>query len=288
MRLLAFRLLDLCTDHDVGNFGIKLEVVFLNVRSSCGVTQEWSAIVEMTAATEEYFLEIRRLQRLLAQQQQGTSANSPVARVGDRENGAAREAYVPNQRNPTHRRHSGVDDTVWVHKPETCDGSMSIPSPVDRVQGNQDLLGGEMAFTSGGGEGYNIVHGPTSASAVPANEFHEAHREHNDMLPHEWGAPAFRHRPASPKRRVSPPRRARMAPRAGRDTIHKKISAEPSGSRQTSQGARGVLGRKQRGGSRSQAWIRAAEARTSARGSDAGRSAVGVKSRPMSAPRTKR
>eukprot|EP00903_Cladosiphon_okamuranus_P013688 g12747.t1 len=42
-------------------------------------TKEWSAVVEMTAATEEYFLEIRRLQRLLAQQQQ----QDALASAGD-------------------------------------------------------------------------------------------------------------------------------------------------------------------------------------------------------------
>lgn len=245
----------------------------------------------MTAATEEYFLEIRRLQRLLAQQQQGTSAKSPVTRVSDREGGAARESYVPNQCDPTYRRNSGVDDTVWIHRPENCYRSMSVPSPVDGVQDNQRLLDAEMAFTSSGGEVYNTVHEPTRASAVQANEFHVAHREDNDMLLHDWGVPAFRGRGASPKRRVSPRRRAQMAMRSGRETfdhgIHKKVSAEPRSSRRTTQVARGVLGRKQKGGSRSQVWIRAAETRTSAHGADAQR-AVGVKSRPLSAPRTKR
>lgn len=259
-----------------------------------GVPQEWSAVVEMTAATEEYFLEIRRLQRLLAQQQQGALANSPVAGESDREGGAAREAYVPNQCHPTQRRDSGVDDTVWIHRPETCEGdvSMSTPSPVDGVQHNRRILDAETAFTRGAGDVHNVVHGPATASAEKAHEFHEAHREDNGMPLHEWGASTLRRRPASPKRRVSPPRRARMATRAGREIFgvgnHKKLSEEPRGSRQTTQAGRGVFGRKQRGGSQSQVWIRADEARTSARGADARRLAMGVRSRPLSAPRTKR
>lgn len=237
----------------------------------------------MTAATEEYFLEVRRLQRLLAQQQQGASTNGPIAGVGDEEGGAEREAYVPSQRDPTQRRNSGVDDTVWIHRPESCDVSMPIPSPVDGMQA---------AFTSGVGDVYNAVHRSTSAPPVQANEFHVAHQEDNDAPLHEWGVPAFRRRPASPKRRASPPRRARMATRAGRETfgggIHKKVSEEPRVSRQKTQVARGAFGRKQRGASQSQAWIRAAEARTSVNGADARRSTVGARSRPVSAPRTKR
>lgn len=257
-----------------------------------GATQKWSAVVEMTAATEEYFLEVRRLQRLLAQLQQSTSANSPVGGVSDRGGGAAREAYIPNQRDPPQHRNSGVDDTVWIHRPEACDVSMSVPSPVDGVQENRRILDAEIAFTSGGGDVFNVLHRPTSASAAQANEFHVAHREDNDMFLHESGVPASRRRPASPKRRASPPRRARMATRAGRETFGdgtcKKRSEEPRGLRQTPQVTRGVLRRKQRGGSQSLAWIRATDARASARGVDARRSAVGTRSRPLSAPRTKR
>lgn len=267
---------------------IPVSVFFINQLNSCGATQEWSAVVEMTAATEEYFLEIRRLQRLLAQQQQDYSTKIPVAMVSDREGRATGEAYVSNQRDPTHRRNSGVDDTVWIHRPETCDVSMSIPSPVDGLQDNQPFLSAEPTFTSGGGEVYNTVHKP-SASAVQTNEIHAAYREDNGTLLHEWGAPAFRRRPASPNRKVSPPRRAQMVARAGGemfvDVIHNK---KPRGSRQTAQVTRRVLGRKQKGGSRSQVWIRAADARTSVRGADPQMSAVGVKSRPISAPRTKR
>lgn len=247
-------------------------------------------MVEMTAATEEYFLEIRRLQRLLAQQQQDISAQSPKAGVSDREGGTAREEYVPNEHDFTQRRNSGVDDTVWIRRPETHDGSMSIPSPVDGLQDNQNLLDGETTLANGGDEVYSIVHNPAGASAVQTNEFRVA-RGDSDMLLHEWAVPAIRRRPTCPKRSVSPPGRARMATRAGRETldtgIPKKISAEPRGSSQTTQVARGVLGHKHRGSSQSQVWIRGAQARASARAADAQRSAVGI-SRPLSAPRTRR
>ncbi|CAM9384516.1 unnamed protein product, partial [Pylaiella littoralis] len=59
-------------------------------------TKEWSAVMEMTAATEEYFVEIQRLQRLLASQQQEQKIAAECSVVGppsgdyDEERGAAR------------------------------------------------------------------------------------------------------------------------------------------------------------------------------------------------------
>ncbi|CAM9153159.1 unnamed protein product [Ectocarpus fasciculatus] len=267
-------------------------------------TKEWSAVMEMTAVTEEYFLEIQRLQRLIIQQQsqqqqqqqqqqQTTSASNCFH---DEERNASREEYTPNRRDQARRRSSGVDSVLWRARPEAFDGMTPVENPVRFEQDAQDV---EIIVRSPGDKLRNNHQRTWGAAAADEYSATVPHRENHGMVLHDPRAsPTGRdryQRPLSPKRRVSPPRRAQMVSRAGGENSNISAHARPQDqhfSHRTKQRSSGRwLGGgptvvNKAGGSRSQGLMRAASATTRRCGSDARTAAAGLRGRrPLSAPR---
>ena len=231
----------------------------------------------MTAATEEYFLETRRLQGLLEKFHQQNALGSPMG-VSDREEGVARKEYTPNGMDIARRSSWDVEDSVLIHGPEARDHSVSASSPVHtRQEARRHHKAKKSNENSGGDEAYRNRRDQIGASAA-------GRRKNRDLLVDEAGMPVAHRRPTSRERRVSPPRRAQMVARAGQETFG------CGGHEQTQQQvARGGLSHRRRRGSRSQASIGAAAAKARARGFDAHKAAAGPDGRrPQSAPRRQR
>lgn len=258
--------------------------------------QEWSAVMEMTAVTEEYFLEIQRLQKLIVQQHQQQQTTSPSNCFHNEEPTTTREEYAPNRRDQTRRRSSGVDSILWRARPEAFDGPTSVANPVRFEQDAQDV---ETLVRSAGDKLRNNHQRLWGAAAVDEFSPTILHQENDGMVLHDPRAsPTGRdryQRLLSPKRRVSPPRRAQMVSRAGGEKLNISAHGRPRDqhiSQRTKQrscgrwfgGASTVVHKA--GGSRSQGMIRAASATTSRRGSDSRTAAAGLRGRrPLSAPR---
>ncbi|CAM9729720.1 unnamed protein product [Ectocarpus sp. 12 AP-2014] len=259
-------------------------------------TKEWSAVMEMTAVTEEYILEIQRLQKLIAQQHQQQQTTSPSNFFHNEESNTAREEYTPNRRDQTRRRSSGVDSVLWRARPEAFDGATSVANPVRFEQDAQDV---ETLVRSAGDKLRNNHQRTWGAAAVDEFSPTILHQENDDMVLHDPRAsPTGRdryQRLLSPKRRVSPPRRAQMVSRAGGEKLNISAHGRPRDqhiSQRTKQrscgrwvgGASSVVYRA--GGSRNQCMIRVASATSSRRGSDSRTAAAGLRGRrPLSAPR---
>ncbi|CAM9714913.1 unnamed protein product, partial [Hapterophycus canaliculatus] len=249
-------------------------------------TKEWSAVIEMTTATEEYFVEIQRLQRLLAQEQHRhttTLAESPSSfNIGVGE--STREECNPNQGTPNGRRSSGVDETVWTNTPGARENSLLVSSPIHGGQDAQEGLAVDVC---------RVHHQQTSASAAGDNIFATVeHREDSDLVMPKrgvWMGRELHRRSVSPQRRASPPRRAQMVARTSREAENLHSSGK------TAHDHPGNGWRRRRSvvekgeASRSQAPTRAALAVTGQRGSDLRPGVAGVKGRrPFSAPRRTR
>lgn len=240
----------------------------------------------MTAATEEYFVEIQRLQRLLAQEQHRHTGATPSAvsppGFHNEAGQATREEYNPEQGAPSGRRGSGVDEVVWSSRPGVR-GSLSVPSPILGEHGAQE----ELAV------GVCRAHHQQARASTAGEYTHAAveNREKIELVMNErdvWAERELHRRPLSPKRRISPPRRAQMVARALRGTEELRGSGETvrhSGNEWRRR--RSVV--EKGGASRSQVSIWAASAARGKRDSNFRSAVAGVGGRcPFSAPRRTR
>lgn len=260
-------------------------------------------MMEMTAVTEEYFLEIQRLQKLVVQQQQQQQKQQQQQQTTparncfyDEERKATREEYSPNRRDQTRRRSSGVDSVLWRARPKTFEGMTSVANPARFDQEAQDV---ETIVRSTGDKLRNNHQRTWGAAAVDEFSSTVLHQENSAMVLHDPRAsPTGRdryQRLRSPKRRVSPPRRAQMVSRAGGEIINVSAHARPRDQHISQRTKQRSCGRwfggtstvvNKAGGSRSQGLMRAASATTSRCGSDAPTAAAGLRGRrPLSAPR---
>lgn len=203
--------------------------------------QGWSAVAEMTAATEEYFVEIQRLQKLLRHPHATTPfADSPANeertstadeytpswhsacglgefdRLGGRDR---RQVYSEIEReekdfvNACGRRgSSGIDDTVWRERVEAGDGQMfasSMHGHGNPIDCHAEGVSSPELYQEGYQRSGVSVEGRAAALDYPV-----------DVIQEDFLTRGRHQRPSSPLRRRSPPRPAQMATRAGRALFH--------------------------------------------------------------------
>lgn len=266
-------------------------------------SQEWSAVAEMAAATEEYFLETQRLQCLLAQRQHVDEAalfpdNDDQWRGDARGDTVVREEYTPP--NSRHTRPS-VNEPGWDRRRLQENRPAMLRGPTRNVRGRQPQSTDIKAIVRGKDckdnmhsidscshrrrrSRQSVDEGIMVAPEVPDNGFHGIRTSDGKV---------YHQRPPSPIRRGSPPRAARMAPRAASIEIVPTSPTSP-GARMRPSDREGVgspdwpgsQGRRnpaiaKRGGTRAQVakWMASCSAEARAGGMLASR-----RSRPVSAP----
>lgn len=181
-------------------------------------------MAEMTAATEEYFLETQRLQCLLTQRQHVDEAavfpdNNDEWRGDTRGDTVVREEYTPPNSRHTRPR---VDEPGWDRRRLQANRPSMLRGPKRNVRGRQPQSTDIEAIVRGK-DCQDNKHSIESCS-------HRRRRSRQSVDERIMVAPeapdegfhgtrtsdgkVYRQRPPSPIRRGSPPRAARMAPRA--------------------------------------------------------------------------